>query len=316
MLKHIKLIIYRIKNNKAFLITYLVLIPLILAMAVYFTNSISYNMQIGVVGNMKIAESDKIDYVYLDTLPTTSELVLNQYDAILIQARQDIEVISTKGEKYNQAVKLLINGQIESLTNTANQRGIASNILGFLMMIISLLGVQLFKYYFDERSGINKRILGTSIHCYQYLVSHFIVVFGFLFIPAAVVICSVIYIFNIVLSIAMWKFLLVLLLLCFFASVFGLIVNVLSRTLEESMMFGNMFAIIGAIVSGAFVKVTDNQVFNTIIQIFPQKQIMSLLEMLENNIDISYGGLFYVMILTIVLIGLAIIIEKKKLPNR
>lgn len=316
MLKHIKLIIYRIKNNKAFLITYLVLIPLILAMAVYFTNSISYNMQIGVVGNMKIAESDKIDYVYLDTLPTTSELVLNQYDAILIQARQDIEVISTKGEEYNQAVKLLINGQIESLTNTANQRGTASNILGFLMMIISLLGVQLFKYYFDERSGINKRILGTSIHCYQYLVSHFIVVFGFLFIPAAVVICSVIYIFNIVLSIAMWKFLLVLLLLCFFASVFGLIVNVLSRTLEESMMFGNMFAIIGAIVSGAFVKVTDNQVFNTIIQIFPQKQIMSLLEMLENNIDISYGGLFYVMILTIVLIGLAIIIEKKKLPNR
>lgn len=316
MLKHIKLIIYRIKNNKAFLITYLVLIPLILAMAVYFTNSISYNIQIGVVGNMKIAESDKIDYVYLDTLPTTSELVLNQYDAILIQARQDIEVISTKGEKYNQAVKLLINGQIESLTNTANQRGTASNILGFLMMIILLLGVQLFKYYFDERSGINKRILGTSIHCYQYLVSHFIVVFGFLFIPAAVVICSVIYIFNIVLSIAMWKFLLVLLLLCFFASVFGLIVNVLSRTLEESMMFGNMFAIIGAIVSGAFVKVTDNQVFNTIIQIFPQKQIMSLLEMLENNIDISYGGLFYVMILTIVLIGLAIIIEKKKLPNR
>lgn len=316
MLKHIKLIIYRIKNNKAFLITYLVLIPLILAMAVYFTNSISYNIQIGVVGNMKIAESDKIDYVYLDTLPTTSELVLNQYDAILIQERQDIEVISTKGEEYNQAVKLLINGQIESLTNTANQRGTASNILGFLMMIISLLGVQLFKYYFDERSGINKRILGTSIHCYQYLVSHFIVVFGFLFIPAAVVICSVIYIFNIVLSIAMWKFLLVLLLLCFFASVFGLIVNVLSRTLEESMMFGNMFAIIGAIVSGAFVKVTDNQVFNTIIQIFPQKQIMSLLEMLENNIDISYGGLFYVMILTIVLIGLAIIIEKKKLPNR
>lgn len=316
MLKHIKLIIYRIKNNKAFLITYLVLIPLILAMAVYFTNSISYNIQIGVVGNMKIAESDKIDYVYLDTLPTTSELVLNQYDAILIQERQDIEVISTKGEEYNQAVKLLINGQIESLTNTANQRGTASNVLGFLMMIISLLGVQLFKYYFDERSGINKRILGTSIHCYQYLVSHFIVVFGFLFIPAAVVICSVIYIFNIVLSIAMWKFLLVLLLLCFFASVFGLIVNVLSRTLEESMMFGNMFAIIGAIVSGAFVKVTDNQVFNTIIQIFPQKQIMSLLEMLENNIDISYGGLFYVMILTIVLIGLAIIFEKKKLPNR
>ena len=42
-------------------------------------------------------------------------------------------------------------------------------------------------------------------------------------------------------------------LLCFFATAFGLWINVLSKTLEESMMLGNMFAIVGAIVSGGFV---------------------------------------------------------------
>lgn len=316
MIKLIKLVLYRIKHNKAFLITYLVLIPIVIAIAVYFTNSISHSMQIGVVGNIDIMPNNQIEYIYLDKMPNTSQLVLNQYDAIITQENQNIKVLSTKGEEYNQMIRLLVSGQLDSLPDVDNQRGSASNILGFLMMVILLLGGQIYKYYFDERDGINKRILSTSVHCYQYLLSHFIVVLCFLFIPAVIVICGAIVIFDIALSIALWQFVLVLLLLCFFATSFGLFVNVLSKTLEESLMFGNMFAIVGTIVSGGFAQVTDNEIFNSIVQVFPQKQIMSLLNSLENNTTLPYLGIFYILSISIILIVSAIKIEKRKLSYR
>lgn len=316
MLKLIKLIGFRITSNKAFLLTYLLLIPIVMAMAIYFTNSISYSMSIGIVGDVETVDNDSIEYIYLDTMPDTSKLVLSQYDAIIEQTSQGMEVTSTKGEQFDQAIQLLVSGQIDSLPDNSDQRGTGSNILGFLMMVVSLLGVQIYSYYFDERNGINKRILSTSVPCYQYMLSHFTVVFGFLFIPAIIVICGSIWIFDIILSIALWQFILVLLLLCFFATAFGLWINSLSRSLEESMLFGNMFAIAGSIISGGFVQVTNNEIFNQIVQVLPQKQIMTALTALENNTTIPYIGISYVLIISILLILFAIFIEKRKLSTR
>ena len=126
------------------------MIPIIIALAIYFTNSISHTIQIGIVGDIDTSQNSQIKYTYLDTLPSTSELVLNQYDAIIVQDDKNIDVLSTKGETYNQTITLLINGQIDSLPVNDNQRGSASNILGFLMMVILLLGGQIYKYYFSK----------------------------------------------------------------------------------------------------------------------------------------------------------------------
>lgn len=316
MLKLINMTFYRIKDNKGFLITYLVLIPIVIGIAVYFTNTISYNVNVGIVGTIETVENKEIHYTKLEQVPENSELVLNTYDAIIIQNEEGIEIKSTNGKEFEQAILLMVTGQIDTLQDNSNQRGAASNILGFLTMVILLLGVQLYKYYFDERNGINKRIMGTSIRTSEYMLSHFLVVLGFLFIPAVTVIIGAIVIFNITIAIAMWQFVLVLFLLCFFATSFGLWMNTVSKTLEESMMIGNMFAIAGSIISGSFVQVTDNQIFNNIIQFLPQKQIMSLLEALESNTTIPYIGILFVIGISIVLLTLGILIEKKKLPSR
>lgn len=81
-------------------------------------------------------------------------------------------------------------------------------------------------------------------------------------------------------------------------------------------MFGNMFAIVASIVSGGFVQVTNNEVFTTIVQWLPQKQIMSLLDALEHQNSLPWLGIVYVIGLSILLMIFAIGIEKKKLSNR
>ena len=69
MLKLMKLIFYRISHDKAFLIVYLVLIPIVMGIAVYFTNTMSYQMQIGVVGDIETVVNDEIQYIPLKEIP-------------------------------------------------------------------------------------------------------------------------------------------------------------------------------------------------------------------------------------------------------
>ena len=82
------------------------------------------------------------------------------------------------------------------------------------------------------------------------------------------------------------------------------------------MMFGNMFAIIGTIVSGGITQVTKNEIFNYVVQFFPQKQVMTTLSALENKNVLPTSGIIYSLLLSLVLIISAIVIEKRKLSVR
>ena len=82
------------------------------------------------------------------------------------------------------------------------------------------------------------------------------------------------------------------------------------------MMFGNMFAIIGTIVSGGITQVTNNEIFNYVVQCFPQKQVMTTLSALENKNVLPTSGIIYSLLLSLVLIISAIVIEKRKLSVR
>ena len=82
------------------------------------------------------------------------------------------------------------------------------------------------------------------------------------------------------------------------------------------MMFGNMFAIIGTIVSGRITQVTNNEIFNYVVQFFPQKQVMTTLSALENKNVLPTSGIIYSLLLSLVLIISAIVIEKRKLSVR
>lgn len=316
MLKLMKLVLYRIVHNKANLITYLILIPIVLVMAIYITNSVSFLLHVGIVGDIEVVENPNIQYTDLTEVPATSQIVFNEYDAVIVQEQQEIKVISTKGEDFNRMIPLLVSGQIDSLPETGVQRGNATQIIGFLMMVVSLLGVQIYTYYFDERKGIHKRILGSNVHCYEYILSHFIVVLGFVFVPAVIVLCGIITFFHITLSIALSQFIIVLFLLCLFASSFGVWVSTVFPTFEESMMFGNMVAIVGTILAGGFVEVTHNEFFHLIVQALPQKQIMLLLNALENHSSLPIVGIIYIIGLSVIMVIMAMIIEKKKLPTR
>ena len=312
----IKNICYRIKNDKSYLIVYLILMPIFIFFAIYFTNSISYQLQVGVIGNHEITiDNHHVNIMNIDEVPKTSEFLLNKYDVVIQFEDGSYKILSAKGEAFEHQMQAVLEGR-EIETEEQNTRGAATNIVGFLLMVVGLLGVQLYMFYYEERSGINKRIMSTSITYKKYLLSHFVVNFFFLLIPAVIMILSAIFLFNIEILITIPQLVGVLSLLIFFATAFGLWINAITDSADNAMMYGNMFAIIGSIVCGGFAPITNNVIFNNVIQFLPQRQIMLLLENLENGLAVNILGIIYVIVISIILIIFAIRIEKRMISKR
>jgi len=314
--KLIKMIFFRIKDSKGFLITYLVLIPIIILIAIFLTNNMTTKANIAIVGRDDIlVESDEINISVIEEVPTDAELVIGKYDAVIVFEGNSYEVITTKGEDVKLAIQDVLEGKEPNWNDESSRAGV-TNIFGFTMMVILLLGVQMYAFYFEERKGINKRIVSTNISYLKYILSHFIVVLIFLYVPVAVMVTISIYVFNIVTVLSILQVLAILFVLCFFATSFGMFLNTLVKTFETSMMFGNMTIILTTTISGGFAPVTDNKIFNTITQILPQKQIMDYIIALENNVDTHLWGIAYILGLSIVFIILGAIFEKKLMPTR
>jgi len=312
----IKMIFYRVKNNKGFLITYLVIIPIIILIAILLTNNFTIKANIAIVGREDLQiQSDDIKVTILNEEPRDVDLVLGKYDAVVIFQGDAFEIKTTRGEETKQAIEEILKGNVPNW-GSGNTRGAVSNIFGFNMMIILMLGVQLYKFYFDERNGINKRIISTNISYTKYLFSHFIVVFLFLFVPACIMIISSIFIFQISTAVTILQILFILFVLCLFATSFGLFLNTLAKSIESSMMIGNMIMILTTIISGSFVAVTDNKVFTAITKILPQKQIMDYTIALENKTNSNLMGIIYIIGLSAVFTLLGIWAEKKLMANR
>lgn len=312
-----KMLLYRIRNDKGYLITYLVLIPIIILIAIFFTNNISAKINIAVIGTNEIPiQSENIIITKLEEEPTDAELVIGKYDAVVIFEGDTFEVKTTKGEEVKQSITEILMGDITKLNTEENTRGSVSNIFGFIMMVILLLGIQMYTFYFEERNGINKRIIGTNISCIKYLLSHFIIVLLFLFIPTAVMIIGAIFLFNITTVVSVLQILFILFVLCLFGASLGLLINTMSKSIEVSFTYGNMIVILTTIISGGFAEVTDNKIFSMISAVFPQKQIMNLTIGLENGTNPSFFGMVYIIALSIIFIVCGIVIERKLIAHR
>ncbi|MCL2354565.1 MAG: ABC transporter permease, partial [Oscillospiraceae bacterium] len=262
-------------------------------------------------------ESEYINIVRLEENPKVSKLVIGRYDAIIIFEDDSFKVETTRGEDVRLVIEGMLTGEITEINiEDEETRGAVSNILGFNMILTLLLGLQIYMFYFEERGGINKRIVSTNVSYLKYLFSHFAVVLIYLFIPAVVIITSSLFLFNLYTSIAISQIVFIIFVLCFFGASFGLFISTVSKSLEASFAVGNMFVILTSLISGSFVAVTDNRIFTAITQILPQRQIMDHIGNLENMVAGNWTGMVYVMVVSLVLILIGTQTEKRLMSKR
>lgn len=140
------------------------------------------------------------------------------------------------------------------------ERGVGTNILGFILMILLMQGVAL-TIFFEEDRNIKtfRRILTAPVSEKKYLFAQGIFTFLCLYIPSylAVTIISVCFGINIGFSFGMLAILMMI--LCALSTAFGLFMTaVLDR---EISLVASGISMITCVLAGCFISFTDNNKF-------------------------------------------------------
>lgn len=315
MFKIIKMILYRMFNDKAFLIMPLVITPLTILASIFLTQNLSVDAKIAVINmdQININLSD-IKIIKLEQKPSLSELVEGKYDAIVSNENGKINVETIKGEDFKNNIITVFNGKISKFNNNM-KRGVISNLVGFITMFLLFVGVQIYYYYYIEKNGINKRILSTNISYLKYSLAHFISAFIMTFVPTITLILLGKYIFNISSIVNNFEIIFIIFTLCLLATSFGFLIATIIKSEDNGSMVGTMVVLLTTLMSGCFFDIKSDKFKDILAHLFPQKYILDFTISLENNIHANYIAMFCIIAFSFILIFMGIKINKHKLTN-
>ena len=315
---------YRIISKKSIIINTIIFVPLMIMAAVYFTDKMEIKGTIAVVSENKSVNLNTkyLKVKVLDKKPKMSDLLLNKYDAVLEdKGNGKIQITTIKGDKFKNTIENYLKApqNINANLDIGEKRGVGTNILGFLIMIILVQSVALMILYPEDRDFKTfRRILISPVSEGKYLLAqgifNFIIIYISVFL--AIVIAKVV--FNVNIGFSYGNLAIFLSIITFLATAFALFITSAIDDLESSLMLGSVIITLTSILSGSFYSFSDNnKILDTIINILPQKSYLTLVQGVENGKNIlSYKlELSYIVILILVLFALASLMTKNSLKT-
>lgn len=314
MNKLIKMILYRIWHKKAYLFLPIIVTPIVLLLAINFTQNISTNLSIAIVSENEneILESKSIEVSYVKEKPAFSKVMDGTYDAIVIMDNGTYKIETDKDNHVKEAINNFLQGKPYDLTQSSSHRGEISNLAGFIMMFVLLIGVMLYKFYYEERGTIEKRILSTPISALKYIMSHCITVWGMVFFPTFIIISIYKLLIGFDSTVSIAGIASIIFLMSFLGSSFGLFLTSLIYSEENAILVGAMSVIITTLLSGSFREITVNGITLFIQKVLPQKYILDYAICLENNQMINIAGIVYILLLCSTFILIAVCLKYGK----
>ena len=313
MINVIKGILYRMINNKGYLMMPLVITPIVIATAIYFSSSFMAKANIGVVGDTNINfNSDEINIVKLENKVPLSDLVKNKYEAVISFENGKAVVETIKDEEFKNKLERISNGEKVTI-EAGEKRGVAANIVGYITMFVIILGVMLYKFFFDDQKGIAKRVISANISYEQYVCSHFVSVFLMISVPTTIITVLSKEVLNLNTSVTALELILIIMILSFLGSAFGLLMSSVTRSEESATMLGNMINIITTLLAGSFFTISNNWFINVIGNIMPQRHLLNFTIALENGKNITYADIGIVIVVSFLMIISSFLINKNKI---
>lgn len=312
MINLIKGILYRMINNRPYLIMPIVITPAVIAAALFFSSSFILKANIGVVGNNINFNSDEVNIIRLANNVPLSDLVKNKYDAVVFYENGKNKVETIKDDNFKNKIERIVNGENVTIKD-GEKRGVASNIVGYITMFILLSGVLLYKFFFDDKKGIAKRVISANISYEQYVLSHLVSVFIMIFVPTVIITILSKELLGFDTRVTTIELAFIVLILSFLGSAFGLIIASVTRDMDSAGMLGNMISIITTLFAGSFFTISNNNLVNIIANVMPQKHILNFTIALENGKGLSYMDLLNVILSSIIMITCSFLISKYKI---
>lgn len=319
---------YLLKNNlnraisrKNYFLLMLCITVVTIGAAVYFTGKLEVRGNIAVVGDFQSLAVDS-KYLHVEKLakvPEKSALVMNKYDAVLIEkGGGGFDLMTIKSPSYKDRILQILNkGSVE--LPDSEKRGIASNILGYLVMMIFIQGLLFMMMYADDKeNGTFKRIGVSPVPAGTYLAGHGIFNFIMVFVPTYLVIVVCKLIFNINIGLSFFKYAWLLALITFLATSYSLLLSSIFKKTESSNMVGQAVAVLTSLLAGCFYSFDNaHSIMKKLVMVLPQKNFLLLIQGVEQGKSLSGFApqLIYLLVLPVVMLIASGILVKSKLKK-
>ncbi len=281
----------RIKTKKYYLVISTVMTMISIFAAVYFHAKLEVKGNIAVVTTNKETDfqSDYFHFTTMEERLPMYQLVLGKYDGEIVEKGDGgFEVITIKNQDFETMLKEMVKQPDGFSPPLQNDRGIGTNIIGYLILFI-LLQCVLFMFMLAEdmeRKQI-ERITVAPISFFTYLSSHFFFSFALIFTPAFFIL-AVMKGFSFSIGFNLWQYALLLALLCMMGLSFSLFLISLVKVSDTANMIGSSIVILTTILSGSFYSFEKgNKIFEKMVWVLPQKDYLSFVQGLESGKVVS-----------------------------
>lgn len=212
-------------------------------------------------------------------------LISGEYDAYINKEDGKYKVTTVRNSTLGMKLSQYLN-EGKSLTASSNNNyyKIIITVMAMSSMILSLI---LYRYYFDDRNGLDKRIYLSGVSNFSYVLQQ--VVFNFLILFTTNLLSSLILLPLFDLNIS-WKLVLYILLIELFSASFGIFLSTLTKKNQGSLIIGTMVSVITMLLSGALFSVKKDSIQDKIHYIFPQYYFSNLGKSIDGNLtNLSYS---------------------------
>ena len=228
--------------------------------------------------NISIKEVEKDMNYYIN-------LISGEYDAYINKEDGKYKVTTVRNSTLGMKLSQYLNeGKSLTASSGNNYYKIIITVMAMSSMILSLI---LYRYYFDDRNGLDKRIYLSGVSNFSYVLQQ--VVFNFLILFITNLLSSLILLPLFDLNIS-WKLVLYILLIELFSANFGIFLSTLTKKNQGALIIGTMVSVITMLLSGALFSVKKDSIQDKIHYIFPQYYFSNLGKSIDGNLtNLSYS---------------------------
>lgn len=279
----------RFLKEKTYAIISFLLVFITIAATSFFVTMESQKVKIGVTktaiellemndNNISVKEVERDMNYY-------TNLISGEYDAYINKEDGKYKVTTVRNSTLGMSLSQYLNeGKSLIASNDNNYYKIIITVMVMSSMILSLI---LYRFYFDDRNGLDKRIYLSGVSNFSYVLQQ--VLFNFLILFTTNLLSSFILLPFFDLNIS-WKLVLYILLIELFSANFGIFLSTLTKKNQGALIIGTMVSVITMLLSGALFSVKKDSIQDKIHYIFPQYYFSNLGKSIDGNLtNLSYS---------------------------
>ncbi|KAA9298515.1 MULTISPECIES: ABC transporter permease [Aerococcus] len=305
----------RLLKGKTYLFITTVIVFITLAGSAFVVTMDAPTLQIGVDQTASDLLTMKNDDLSVEEIsedhPAYTKLITGDYDAYITKEEGKYQVTTVRNAELADDLSQLLNeGQLSSEPDPGNNHfKVILTVLAMSSMILSLI---LYRFYFDDRRGIDKRIYSSGLSVLSYLFQQVLFTFLLLFTISALACCSLFPLFGLDLS---SRFFLGLFLLELFAANFGMFLSTLTKKNQGALLVGTMLSVLTTLLSGALLAVKEESLQEKIQPLFPQFYIAKLGSALDGQVEALSQPIGVLLLYSLVFFVIALLMQKRRIVD-